>query len=157
MIRNFCPSYPLLFLYNQKSPREELTSTTLTLFSTTLNPARRRDFHDLHPLGYDPHGDAPVGPSLLTIRATTLNPAWSPPPFAYDPPSNLLVNCKRDRRTLSALWPNTNVFWRGHRQRNRFWGRFSDLILGLHLGFNTATESLQAFQEHAETQVLALL
>ena len=54
MIRNFWPSYPLLFFYNKKSPHEELTSASLALFSTTLNCARRRDFHDLHPLGYDP-------------------------------------------------------------------------------------------------------
>ena len=37
-IENFFPTCPQLFLYD-KSPREELTSTTVTLASTTLNPA----------------------------------------------------------------------------------------------------------------------
>ena len=48
MTENFFPTCPQLYLYD-KSLREELTSTTLTLISTTLNPAR-----------CDPqHGDAP--------------------------------------------------------------------------------------------------
>ena len=40
-----------------------------------------------------------------------------------------------------------------------FWAGFLTPFLGpiLSLLFNTATGSLQAFQEHAETQVLALL
>ena len=84
MIKNFCPSYPLLFLYNKKvraknglllpSPsflrpsilHEDVTSTTFTLLATTLSSAWKRTR------------------TTLTFRATTLNPAWRR--YLYDPP-----------------------------------------------------------------------
>ena len=47
--RELLPKLPTAFTYDKKS-----VEVTLALFSTTLNPARRRDFYDLHPLGYDP-------------------------------------------------------------------------------------------------------